>query len=294
MSIIKHRKTSIIISIVLVVASVISMATFGLNFGIDFTGGSLMEVRFEEAGADQAALTSFFDGQGFAHATIQTAGNNDFLFRLPELGELEHQEVLAGLEQSFGTVDELRFDSIGPVIGSELRTKALTSIVILLLLIALYITWAFRKVSEPVPSWKYSILTITAALHDIIIPLGVFAALGAIFGWEIGIAFVAAMLTILGYSINDTIVVFDRTRENLLKKTGEAFDKIVDKSIQQTFMRSVNTSVTTFLALLAIFLWGGGTTRPFAFALMVGIVVGTYSSLFLASPLLVAWEKWKN
>ncbi|MDG1950152.1 MAG: protein translocase subunit SecF, partial [bacterium] len=145
--------------------------------------------------------------------------------------------------------------------------------------------------SEPVVSWKYGILTILAAFHDVIIVLGAFAVIGNIYGWEIGTAFVAAILTILGYSINDTVVVFDRTRENLSKRVGDTFEETVGISLKQTFMRSFNTSVTTLLALLAIFLFGGDSTRPFALALIIGIAVGTYSSLFLASPLLVEWNK---
>jgi preprotein translocase SecF subunit len=161
-------------------------------------------------------------------------------------------------------------------------------------LIGLYISWAFRKVSEPVASWKYGLLTMFCAAHDVIIPLGVFAVIGHYWHWEVGTAFIAAMLTILGYSISDTVVVFDRTRENLSRHTGEPFDAIVEKSIQQTYVRSINTSVTVLLALTSILVFGGESTRPFALALLIGVLVGTYSSIFFASPALVEWEGLKR
>ena len=198
------------------------------------------------------------------------------------------------LSTKFGQAEELRFDSIGPVIGKELQTGALYAVALTLLLIGLYIAWAFRKVSEPVASWKYGFLTIFAAFHDVIITIGVFSVLGHFMGWEVGTTFVAAILTILGYSINDTVVVFDRTRENLKLRIGETFGDTVETSIRQTFTRSVFTSLTTLLALVAIFVFGGETTRSFAFALIVGITVGSYSSIFLASTLLVTWEEWRN
>ncbi len=176
------------------------------------------------------------------------------------------------------------------MIGNELRKSAFLGLVTTLVLIGLYISWAFRKVSEPIASWKYGLLTVLCAAHDVIIPLGVFAVLGHYYHWEVGTAFIAAMLTILGYSISDTVVVFDRTRENLTHHTGLPFEEIVEKSIQQTYVRSINTSVTVLFALTAILVFGGETTRPFSLALLIGVLVGTYSSIFFASPALVEWE----
>jgi preprotein translocase subunit SecF len=228
---------------------------------------------------------------GYDNLSIQSSDDNGLIIRTTDLTEVEHQALLTSLGEQLGEVEEHRFDSIGPVIGNELRRTATTGVILTLILIGLYIAWAFRKVSEPVASWKYGILTIVAAFHDVVIVLGSFAVIGHFYGWEIGTAFVAAILTILGYSINDTVVVFDRTRENLSKRVGDTFDETVDLSLKQTFMRSFNTSITTLLALLAIFLLGGDSTRPFALALIIGIAIGTYSSLFLASPLLVEWNK---
>ncbi len=280
------------ISGVMIAASLLLVAVLGLNFGIDFTGGSLMEVKFEaETSVDQ--VRSALDFAGYPGARVQPSSEGDYIIRLEPMSEEEHQTTLGILNEQIGTAEELRFDMIGPVIGSELRSKALWAIGFALLLIMTYIAWAFRKVSEPVASWKYGLLTIIAAAHDLIIPIGVFAVLGHLLGYQIDTAFVAALLTILGYSINDTIVVFDRTRENLTRLTSaETFESVVNRSVNQTLTRSINTSVTTLLALFAVFFFGGETIANFALALIIGILSGTYSSIFLASPLLVTWERY--
>jgi len=292
-NIIANRNTWFVLSGVLVLLSILAVAFIGLRFGIDFTGGSLLEVEVQQPVQAEEVRVSMAD-VGYTNLSIQASGEQGLIIRTEDLTEEEHQTLLTALEGQIGEVEELRFDSIGPVVGEELRRTATTGIVVTLLLIGLYIAWAFRKVTEPVASWKYGFLTIFAAFHDVVITVGAFSVLGYVYGWEIGTAFVAAILTILGYSINDTVVVFDRTRENLLKRVGDTFEETVEVSIEQTITRSINTSLTTILALLAIFLFGGDSTRPFACALMIGIGVGTYSSIFLASPLLVAWELRKK
>ncbi len=291
--IIKTRKIWFTISGLLIGLSIVSLATLGLKFSIDFTGGSLLEVEFSDSAPLATDARVAIEHLGFTGVQVQQAGEKGLLVRTTDLTEEEHQSILQTLEEQFGPLEELRFDSIGPVIGRELRNTALTGLAVTLVLIALYIAWAFRKVSEPVASWKYGLLTILAAFHDVLITLGAFSVLGYFYGWEVGTAFVAATLTILGYSINDTVVVFDRTRENL-GRYHDAFDETVQRSVQETFTRSFNTSLTTLLALIAIFVFGGDSTQPFALALIIGIVVGTYSSLFLASPALVTWEQWKR
>jgi len=207
---------------------------------------------------------------------------------------IKDEEV--GIEAITGTTDnkinEKRFDSIGPVIGNELKTSAVWAIVVALIAIVLYIGWAFRKVSRPVSSFKYGIIATVALFHDVIITLGVFAILGHFYNVEVGIPFVAALLAILGYSVNDTIVVFDRTRENLIKSGISDFEEVVNKSVNETLIRSLNTSFTTLLILTVLFLFGGETIKYFVVALIVGISAGTYSSIFIASPLLVTWQKW--
>lgn len=293
MKIIENRSFLFAVSGALVAFSIIIMVVMGLRPGIDFTGGSLLEVEMTQT-VETSVVRSHLEKIGYDNVSVQATGEMGHLIRTVSLTEEEHQTVLTSLEETYGELEEMRFDSIGPVIGEELRRTAIWGVLLTLLLIGLYIAWAFRKVSKPVESWKYGVLTIGAAFHDVIITLGLFTILGHMFGWEINSAFVAAALTILGYSINDTVVVFDRTRENLANGVGGKFEDTVELSVKQTLRRSLNTSFTTLLALLAIFLFGGETTRPFAFALMTGIAVGTYSSLFLASPALVAWENWKR
>ncbi len=208
-----------------------------------------------------------------------------------ESEEIESESAIATNEENFN-IKEKRFDSIGPVIGNELKSTAVIAIIIALIAIVLYIGWAFRRVSRPVSSFKYGIIATITLFHDIIITLGVFAVLGHLYNVEVGIPFVAALLAILGYSVNDTIVVFDRTRENLIRSGADDFEKVVNKSVNETLIRSLNTSFTTLLVLVTLYLFGGETIKYFIIALMVGITAGTYSSIFIASPLLVTWQKW--
>lgn len=291
-NIIRHSKLWLTISGVLTVAALVCVLVFGLNPGIDFTGGSLMNIRVPE-GVAQEAVRSAVEDAGYA-PSVQTTGDGSMIVRVAPLTEEQHQTMLASLRTTFGDVTELQFDSVGPTVGTELKKKATIAIILVLVLIAAYIAWAFRRVSEPVASWKYGLITLLSAAHDVIIPLGVFAVLGKLLGYEADTAFVAALLTILGYSINDTIVVFDRTRENLYRHRHDAssFGDTVNTSIKETLGRSLNTTLTTLLPVVAIVIFGGESTRAFALTLMVGIISGAYSSIFLASPLLVMSERW--
>ncbi|HLD17928.1 MAG TPA: protein translocase subunit SecF [Patescibacteria group bacterium] len=291
---VRLRRVWFAFSAMLILASLVVLAVFGLRFSIDFTGGSLLEVRFSDEVPSTQEIGTRASEAGYAAATVQTAGVGKAILRLPTLSEEQHQALLGSLQQAYSGLTEERFDSIGPAISGELRRSAFIGVGVTLFLIGSYIAWAFRKVSEPVKSWKYGILTVLCALHDVVVPLGAFALLGAFFHWEVGTAFIAALLTILGYSISDTVVVFDRTRENLLHHPEGTFGDVVERSIRQTFVRSLNTSLTTLLALAAIAVWGGESTRPFAVALGIGILIGTYSSIFIASPLLVSWEEWRR
>lgn len=292
--IIGKSKIWLALSSVLVVASLVAIGIFGLNFGIDFTGGSLLEVKVsEEVTLDDVrgvVSDSGYDG------VVQEGQDQTYLIRTETLTQEQHDEIFGLMQERFEGAEEYRFESVGPVIGSELKRKSVEAVILLLILIVLYVAWAFRKVSKPIASWKYGLLTIVAAMHDVIIPLGIFAVLGELMGYQIDTAFVAALLTILGYSINDSIVVFDRTRENLVteRHSDRSFESLVNKSVVQSLGRSINTSITTLLVLLAVFLFGGETTKQFILAMIIGIVSGAYSSLFLASPLLVAWEKRKT
>jgi len=289
MFIINHRKIFFFISSILIIGSILALIFYGLNLGIDFTGGSLIEGRFEnrpEIDQIKQNLSNFDLGE----IVVQPTGDNSVLIRIKDINESVHQEILNSLEG----FKELRFESVGPVIGQELKKKSLYSIIVALIAILIFVALAFRKVSFIVKSYKYGILAIIALFHDILIVLGVFAVLGQFLNVEIGVPFVAALLAILGYSVNDSIVVFDRIRENLLiSEHREDIDKLVGKSLKQTLVRSLNTSLTTLLVLLAVLFFGGSTIQYFVLALIIGIIAGTYSSLFIASPLLVEWEKRK-
>ena len=295
-NIIRYKTLWLTIAGILVAASIAALAIWGLKFGIDFTGGSLLEVEFNGERPTAQDVTSDLTSFGVEGITVQPIGEKGMILRFKSVDETKHQEILSHLKEKFGELEENRFESIGPTIGQELRRKATYAIIIVLICIILYIAWAFRKVSEPVASWKYGVIAIIALIHDVTIPLGLFAVLGKFMNVEVNSAFVAAILTILGYSVNDTIVVFDRVRENLIKSGGnyKNFETIVNVSVNQTFARSINTTLTTLLALIAVFFWGGETVKYFALALIVGIGLGAYSSIFIASPLLVVWEKLKR
>lgn len=293
-NIIKTRQIWFTVSSILVGGSILSLILWGLNFGIDFTGGSLTDVTITTPTSTEEVRT-FVESNGLSEVRVQPSDDGQYLIRTEALSEAEHQELLASLSDRFGEVRENKFDFIGPTIGSELTRKAVWAVVATLILILLYVTYSFRKVSEPVKSWKYGAITVFTGFHDVIVPLGVFAVLGHFTHYQIDAAFIAAILTILGYSINDTIVVFDRTRENLADaSSADSFEDVVNRSLNQTIVRSFNTSVTVLLALLAVLIFGGETTRQFALTLVIGVATGTYSSIFIASPLLVVWEKWRR
>ena len=294
--IIQKRKIWLTISSILVGLSVAAIITCGLNFGIDFTGGSLLEVKFENTRPAINEMHEALNDLELGSLIIQPSGDNGVILRFQDISEEKHQAILGRIENISGeekSVEELRFDSVGPSIGEELKRKSLTAIIIVLIAIVSYIAWTFRKVSKPVASWKYGLTAIIALFHDVIIAVGIFAVLGKFLGVEINTPFVAAILTVLGYSVNDTIVVFDRIRENL-PKSEEDFESTINTSVNQTITRSINTSITTLLVLLSIVFFGGSTIRDFVLALSIGAFIGTYSSIFLASPILVVWEKIKS
>ncbi len=277
----------------MVAGALIALFVFGIRWGIDFTGGSLLEITLSQE-IETGTIRSALESAGYTDLLVQETGDQGYLIRTINLSEESHQALLQTLKEFYGEVEELHFDSIGPVIGQELKQTAVFGVILILALIGTYIAFAFRKVSRPVASWKYGLLTIACAFHDVIIMVGVYVIASIFLGWEVNATFVAAALTVLGYSINDTVVVFDRIRENLSNRIGKDFEETVTISIRQTWVRSLNTSLTTILALFAVLIFGGDTTRPFAFALMVGIAAGSYSSIFLASPALVAWELAKK
>ncbi len=299
MLIIKYRKIFYIFTTLLIVGAIFSINFFGLDLGIDFTGGSILEVSYLNEVPNKEVLNGRLNSLAIGGFSLRSAGERGFILRTQEIKDSTRISILKALSLNGKfQVRQERFDTVGPVIGNELKNKAFAAIIIVIVAIVLFIAFVFRKVSEPVSSWKYGLIAVLALLHDVLIPIGVFAVLGHFFGSEINVLFVMALLAILGYSVNDTIVVFDRVRENLkLNKElnrKEDFELTVGKSLTQTYARSINTSLTTVLVLLALFFLGATATQDFALVLITGIIAGTYSSIALATPLLVTWSGIKR
>jgi len=289
MFIVHRRKIFYIFSGTLVIASLVALFLWGLKFGIEFKGGSLIELQFKQNRATNQEINEALKDLNLGEIIIQPTGEKNMILRMKEIDEDTHQKLLEVLKSRFD-IEELRFEVVGPVIGKELKKKAVTSVVLAEIFMIIYLAWAFRKTSFVVKSYKYGILAAVSLLHDITIVTGLFAFLGHFANVEVGLTFIAGLLAILGYSVNDTIVVYDRIRENLLRlREKENFDELVDRSLRQTLARSLNTTFTTLLALFAVLIFGGETLRYFMLALTVGIASGAYSS-FLASFLLVDWE----
>lgn len=265
---------------------------FGLNFGTDFTGGSLMEVEFSQKPDTLKVQELLKKDSARGEVNVSLLGEKGIILRLKEIDEVAHQKIIADLQKEFGDLQEKRFSSIGGVIGKELRQKSVRAIILVLIFIVIYIAFVFRKLSRTLSSWSMGMAAIFALGHDVIIPLGAFAILGEYYGIEVTAIFVAAILTILGYSVSDTVVVFDRVRENILRLgSKEKFETIIHHSVMQTLTRSLNTTITTLLSLVAIYFFGGESVKYFALALIMGIFLGAYSSIFVASPLLAWWSK---
>jgi preprotein translocase subunit SecF len=306
MNVIKNKWLFLGFSILLVAASIYGYFAYGLQRGVDFTGGTLWQIQFapvtETATSSVAVvptreeISSFLADKGVADAIVTEQGNSgSFIIKTKEMNETQHQEFAKQLTEKFGAFTELSFQSIGAVIGAEVTRKAFWAFGINLIAISLYIAYAFRKVSYPVASWKYALITLVTLFHDAIIPLGLFTFLGHFVGIEIDINFIVAVLVVIGFSVHDTIVVFDRIRENLrIGKAGEDFGALVNRSINETIARSINTSLTLIIVLVVLFILGAATLKWFILAILVGTVAGTYSSIFVASPLLVVWQGKKK
>ncbi len=292
LDIIAKRKIYYTISVVFIAASIIALVLWGLKFGIDFKGGSILEVAYSgDKRPETNQITDSLKSLKLNDLRVSPVGDNGVNFRFRETDEATHQEIIKILG---GNIEERRFSSIGPTIGTELKQKSIKAIIIVLFGISLYIAWAFRKVSRPLSSWRYGAATLVALFHDLAIPIGLFAFLGYFYGVEIGTNFIVALLVVLGFSVHDTIVVFDRIRENLKRYVSLDFASLVNQSVNETLVRSVSTSFTVLLTLLALYVFGGESLRYFILALMVGIFSGTYSSIFIASPLLVSQFKVLN
>jgi preprotein translocase subunit SecF len=287
----KYSAVYYIISGILIIASIASLFMFGLKFGIEFAGGSNMQVEFQNARPSNEAIQSSLKIFNLGEIIIQPTGIKGAILQFKGVDEATHQKILAELNKA-APVQEKSFQYIGPSVGQELRNKTQLAILLALAAITLYIAFAFRKVSKPVSSWKYGVTSLIALFHDVLIPLGIFSILGKLYNVEITIPIVAALLTILGFSVHDTIVIFDRIRENILRKGMGDFEETVNGSLTQTLGRSISTVVTVEIVLLFLYFLGGDTLKYFSLALIIGITSGAYSSIFIASPLLVSWYKW--
>lgn len=291
MNIIGRRKIWYSLSLILIVPGLISLILFGLKLGIDFTSGELLTAR---GNVTQSTANAAASGLGFQDLTVVQSGSDyQIQYRDPApegQHESDHQKYKAALAAH--GITELSFDSIGPTVSSTIAGAALASLLVVSAAIVLYIAFAFRNAPPPVSPWSFGFMAIVALLHDAFFVLGVFSILGHFFGIEVDSLFVTAILTVIGFSVHDTIVVFDRIRENLRRERG-TFETIVNHSILETIARSINTSLTVLLTLLALFLFGGESIHTFVLALLIGIASGTYSSIFTASPLLVTWHNWR-
>lgn len=276
-----------LISGVVILVGVISLATFGLKMGIEFSSGSMMTVGFEQE-VDRDELKKELASLGYANVIIQHIGEDDFLIRLPELSGAAKTELKAGLTAGLGTLEVREFDAVSPLVAAETTRNAAIAVAIAAIGILLYITWAFRRMPNPL---HYGTCAIVALIHDALVAVGAFSILGGILDWEINLMFVTGILAVIGYSVNNTVVVFDRIRENLTKDTKSDFEVIVNNSLVETLSRSLNTSLTTLFVVLALFFFVGASIQNFAVVLLIGIIAGTYSSLFISPSLLVVWRR---
>jgi preprotein translocase subunit SecF len=298
MFIIKYKKIFIGISMALVVLSLASLFVFGFKIGIDFKGGALTEVSYKLERPAQTTLEKPLADLNFGLIMLQPTGNLGYIVKSRDLSDAEHTTLLNALSlNNANPLTELSFNSIGPSVGKELTRKAILAVIFISIAIICFIAFAFRKVSKPISSWRYGIIAIVTLLHDVAIPVGLFVILSHFYGAEVDSLFVVAVLTILGLSVSDTIVIFDRIRENLRNQTNVAkqnFSEIVGKSLEQSYVRSICTSMTVILVLLSLYFFGPESTKYFALMLTAGMFFGTYSSIFLASPLLVWVEEWQK
>ena len=288
----KYKKIYYLFSAGLIVSSLAFLFIFGLRFGIDFLGGSILEVSFEKR-PENTVIQEKLKDLNLNEVILQPAGENGLILRLKDIDEETHQQIISRLGE-ISKVDEKRFESVGPTIGKELRQKTLLLVVVSLTALLIYIAVSFRKVSFPVSSWQYGIISILTLSFDVLITIGSLSLLGKFYNVQFSIPIITALLTILGYTINDKVIVFDRVRENLLRDRRDNFEELVNRSLNETLGRSLSTGTCSLLVLFFIFLFGGETLKYFSLTLIIGILAGTYSSLFLAAPILVSWLKRKE
>lgn len=275
---IKNRKMAYIISVVIILVGLISIIFQGFNLGIDFAGGTLIQIRFDKP-VSTTEVRNILSEFNLSQSTIQNLSENEFVIRTEKIDSEQRKEILSALKENLTDLEILRVETVGPVIGENLKKLAFYALLFAFIGIILYITMRFE--------FKFSIISILALLHDTLIVLGIFSLLQK----EITISIIAAVLTIIGYSLNNTIVILDRLRENIKFKTREPFENLINMSINQSLSRTINTALTTIIPILTLYFFGGNILSDFALALFIGMVAGTYSSIFIASPLLIEWNK---
>jgi len=291
---VKYRKIYFLLSLILVIASIVSLALWGLNFSIEFTGGSELRFEYKNEVPDISSIKEYFEKLNLENISIRRFGEKGVIVRAKEIDAKTQEQLFSELKKNEEINPEsITFEEIGSIIGKETTKKALKAIILSIVAIILYVAFAFRKMGRGTKPWEYGIATVIALIHDVLLPVGIFAFLGHIKGVEFSLPVLTALLTIFGYSVNDTVVVFDRIRENQFRFGRLDFEEVVDRSLNQTLRRSINTSLTTLFVLLALFFLGGESLKYFSLALILGTVFGTYSSIFLASPLLVSWYRMK-
>lgn len=295
MNIIGRKNWYFGLSLLVIIPGIIAIMLWGLNLSIDFTGGSRLTLSFNNAVSNNQVriVSKILKTEKIKIASIEKSNKLIFV-RTSPMDQNQNNKFISTLSKEFKDVKEQEFETIGPVIGQETTLNALKAVGIASILIILYITWSFRHVPKPASSFRFGVCAIIALIHDVLVVVGIFAILGHFFGVEVDSLFVTAILTVIGFSVHDTIVVFDRIRENLRRMGGTDFSKTVNESILQTINRSLNTSLTVILVLIALLLFGGESIRWFVIALLIGITSGTYSSIFNASPLLVLWQELKT
>ncbi len=292
MNIIKYKNWYFALSLLVIIPGVLSLILFGFKPSIEFTGGSQMTLSPVTKSEESTILQKFSTEKVKVQAS--SLSQTTYVIKTGPIDQNLHARILSAIQKKFPNIKEQEFATVGPTIGQETTTNALTGIAVASLLIVLYIAWSFRGVRKPANSFQFGITAIVALLHDALVLLGIFSILGHFFNVEIDSLFVTAILTVIGFSVHDTIVVFDRVRENLRKMPFSPFADVVNASIIQTLGRSLNTSLTVILVLFALLLFGGDSTKWFVVALLIGVTSGTYSSIFNAAPLLVLWNEWSE
>lgn len=290
MNLMKYKLFYFIFSLAIILPGLYFLITSGLKLGIDFTGGALIEYGFEKS-INVSDLKTQITSIGIEVSQLSPSVDNSFILRTKPLEQNQINNLKSKLSEKFGTVEERRVENVGPTIGAEVSKKALIALLLSTVAIVLYIAFSFRKIPKPASSLRFGVAAVVALIHDVLLVVGVFAILGKLYGVEVDILFVTALLTVIGFSVHDTIVVFDRIRENLVKHIGKKFIEVANLSVVQTLGRSLNTSLTVIFVLTALLLFGGETIKWFVVALLIGIVSGTYSSIFNATALLVWWEE---